>query len=138
MEEFFNTIYYYTNNFYGVELDNYLYESVPGYLHNGIALLFFTLITCALFYYWKAPVRKQMLWWFFFVGINAVINFIFGLWYTMTPLINNEIEIGAIWSYLDCYAFGFTNILWSFVFFVGISLLIKWWSPAKYVPFRIF
>ena len=61
MEEFFNTIYYYTNNFYGVNLDNYLYETEPGYLHNGVALLVFSFITCAAFYYWKAPVRKQML-----------------------------------------------------------------------------
>jgi len=138
MEEFFNTIYYYTNNFYGVELDNYLYATVPGYLHNGIAMLFFSIITCAALYYWKAPVRRQLLWWFSFVGINAALTFIFGLWYTMTPLINNEIEAAEEWSYLDCIAFSFTSILWSIVFFVAISLLIKWWSPAKYVPFRKF
>ena len=75
MEEFFNTIYYYTNNFYGVELDNYLYETEPGYLHNGIALIVFSFITCAAFYYLKAPVRRQMLWWLCFVGINASLNF---------------------------------------------------------------
>lgn len=138
MEEFFNTIYYYTNNFYCVEMDNYLYETVPGYLHNGIAMLVFSIITCVAFYYLKAPVRKQMLWWLCFVGINAALIFIFGLWYTMTPLINNEIEAASEWSYLDCFSFSFTSILWSVVFFVAISLLIKWWSPATYVPFRKF
>lgn len=138
MEEFFNTIYYYTNNFYSVEMDNYLYETVPGYLHNGFALLVFSVITCLAFYYWKSPVRRQMLWWLCFVGINAALNFIFGLWYTMTPLINNEIDADAEWSYLDCFSFSFTSILWSVVFFVAISLLFKWWSPAKYVPFRKF
>lgn len=138
MESFFSTIYYYTNNFYGVELDNYLYETVSGYLHNGIALLAFSVISCALYYYVKAPVIRQMLWWFIFAGINALANFIFGLWYTMTPLINNEIDVASEWLYLDCFSFGFTNILWSFVFYVLVSLLIKWWSPAKYIPFRKF
>lgn len=136
MKEFFNNIYYYTNNFYGVELDNYLYQDVPaGYLHNGLALLVFSIITCAAFYYWKAPVRRQRLWWLCFVGINGLLNFIFGLRYTMTPLINNKIKAGSEWSYIDCFAFSFTSIFWSIVFFVAISLCIKWWSPAKYVPF---
>ena len=138
MEEFFNTIYYYTNNLYSVEMDNYLYETVPGYLHNGIALLFFTVTTCAVFYYLKAPVKRQMLWWFIFAGINATLNFLFGIWYTMTPLINNEIEISSEWSYLDCFAFSLTSVLWSFVFFVAASLILKWGSVAKYVPFRKF
>ena len=31
MEDLFNSIYYYTNGFYSVELDSYLYETIPGY-----------------------------------------------------------------------------------------------------------
>ena len=30
MEQFFDTIYLYTSGLYGQELDNYLYETVPG------------------------------------------------------------------------------------------------------------
>lgn len=138
MEEFFNTIYYYTNNLYSVEMDNYLYATVPGYLHNGIALLIFTIIICATFYYLKAPVKRQMLWWFTFAGINAAANFLFGIWYTMTPLINNEIEESSEWSYLDCFAFSLTSVFWSFLFFVVASFFLKWGSVAKYVPFRKF
>lgn len=138
MEQFFNTLYYYTNNFYCIELDNYLYEKVPGYLHNGIVLLILSIIFCIAYYYVKAPVKKQMLWWFIFAGFNAISNFFFGLWYTMTPLINNEIEISEEWSYFDCFVFGLVSSVFSFVFFVIISLLIKWWSPAKFIPFRKF
>ena len=35
MEDLFNSIYYYTNGFYSVELDSYLYETIPGYLGSA-------------------------------------------------------------------------------------------------------
>lgn len=138
METFFTTIYYWTNFFYSVELDNYLFETVSGYLHVGIAMVITSFITCMAFYYWKAPVRKQIRWWLCFVGINVTLNFFVGLCYTMTPLINNEIKESKEWTYLDCFAFSLTNIFWSFACFIMLSLLIKWWSPAKYVPFQKF
>lgn len=79
-----------------------------------------------------------MTWWFVYSGINAVINFFFAVWYTYTPLINNEIEDDKEWSYLDATMFSITNVLWSFIFFTIASLIIKWWSTAKYIPFRKF
>lgn len=138
MEDFFCTIYYYTNGFYSVELDSYLYESVPGYLHVGLFMFLCSLVTSALFYYVFAPVQKQTMWWFIYAGINAIINLGFALWYTMTPLINNEIDAEQEWMYLDCTMFGITNIIWSFIVFVVVSLIIKWGSIAKYVPFQKF
>ena len=51
MEDFFNTIYYWTNSLYCEELDNYLYDTVPGYLHVGLSMLVMSLIVCWLFYY---------------------------------------------------------------------------------------
>lgn len=138
MEDFFCTIYYYTNGFYSVELDSYLYESVPGYLHVGLFMFLCSLVTSALFYYVFAPVQKQTMWWFIYAGINATINLGFALWYTMTPLINNEIDAEQEWMYLDCTMFGITNIIWSFIVFVVVSLIIKWGSIAKYVPFQKF
>ena len=138
MEDFFCTIYYYTNGFYSVELDSYLYESVPGYLHVGLFMFLCSLVTSALFYYVFAPVQKQTMWWFIYAGINAIINLGFALWYTMTPLINNEIDAEQEWMYLDCTMFGITNIIWSFIVFVVVALIIKWGSIAKYVPFQKF
>lgn len=138
MEDFFTTIYYWTNNFYSVELDSYLYDTTPGYLHVGVSALIISIITCAMYYYLHAPVRKQTMWWWTYAFFNAIINICVALWYTVTPLINNEIEPDYSWSYLDCFAFSFTNAIWSFVFFVVASLLIKWWSVDKYVPFQKF
>ena len=59
MEDLFNSIYYYTNGFYSVELDSYLYETIPGYLHIGAFMLICSFVVCAIFYYVLAPVRKQ-------------------------------------------------------------------------------
>ena len=64
MEDLFNSIYYYTNGFYSVELDSYLYETIPGYLHIGAFMLICSFVVCAIFYYVLAPVRKQTMWWY--------------------------------------------------------------------------
>ena len=138
MNDFLDTIYYYTNGFYSQELDNYLYKTMPGYLHVGLVMLVTTCIASVLFYYLIKPIRRQNIIWFITAGVNAIVNFLFALWYTMTPLINNEIDASEEWSYLDCTFFSITNVIWSFIFFVACALLIKWWSPAKYVPFRKF
>lgn len=138
MNGFFDTIYYYTNGFYSQELDNYLYKTMPGYLHVGLVMLVTTCIASVLFYYLFKPIRHQNTLWFITAGVNAIVNCIFALWYTMTPLINNEIDTSEEWSYLDCSFFSITNVIWSFIFFVAYALLIKWWSPSKYVPFRKF
>ena len=90
------------------------------------------------FYYIFKPVRKQNFWWFFTAGIAAAINFLFALWYTVSPIINNEVPQDQSWSILDSTFFSFSNAIWSFVFFVVIALIIKWGSTCKYVPFRIF
>ena len=101
-------------------------------------MLIFSFVVCAIFYYVLAPVRKQTMWWFVYSGINAIINFVFALWYTMTPLINNEVAPSEEWLYLDRTMLSFTNVIWSFIFFVVASLIIKWGSTAKYVPFQKF
>lgn len=137
MEDFFDTIYYYTSSLYGKELDNYLYAT-PGYLHVGLIMLILSLIICVAFYYIIKPVRFQLPIWFGCVGIDAFLNFVVALWYTNTPLINNQVDDSACWSVLDTFGFGFANIIWSFVAFLTISLLIKWWSTAKYIPFKKF
>ena len=138
MEVFFSTIYYYTNSLYDELLDTYLYETIPGYYHVGLILLISTFIVCYLFYYLFAPVRKQTFWWFFYAAVNAVVNVLVALWYSVTPLINNEIAFDQRWTYLDSFGFCIANAIWSFIFFVIASLILKWGSIAKFVPFQKF
>ena len=79
-----------------------------------------------------------MVTWIICVSLNAFLNFLVAMWYTNTPLINNEIDESESWSVLDTFGFGFANIIWAFAACVVFSLLIKWWSPAYYVPFKKF
>ena len=51
MDTFFSTIYYYTRDLYSQELDNYLYETVPGYIHVGLVMVILSAIIAVLFYY---------------------------------------------------------------------------------------
>jgi hypothetical protein len=134
MESLFNTIYGWTI-WYSQELDNYLYEAVQGYLHNGLVMVITSFVICMLFYYVFKPVRRQIFWWFMYFAIDAIINFLFAIYYTMTPLVNNEISSEDSWTNLDCIFFGISDILWAFIAFAIFSLLFKWWSPCKYVPF---
>lgn len=138
MDTFFSTIYYYTNGLYGQELDNYLYETVPGYVHVGLAMIVLSGIIAGVFYYMLKPVRKQWGIWFLCLGLNALLNLLIALWYTNTPLINNEIDDSEMWTVLDTFGFGFANIIWSIATVLVVSLFIKWWSPAKYIPFKKF
>lgn len=135
MEDFFNTIYYWTNFLYSQELDNYLYATVAGYSHIGLVMVVTSFIVSAIYYYIFKPVRRQIAWWFGFYGIDAILNFIFTLWYTMTPIINNQISNSAVWTNLDCFFMGISDIAWAFVFYVIAALILKWGSPCKYIPF---
>lgn len=138
MEELFDTIYLYTSGLYGEELDNYLYDTVPGYVHVGLIMVCLSLAMCLTFYYILKPVRHQMATWLICISLNAFLNLIVALWYTNTPLINNEIDPSDEWAVLDTFGFGVANMIWSLIFLLVFSLLFKWWSPAKYIPFRKF
>ena len=138
MEEFFDTIYLWTSGFYGQELDNYMYDTVPGYLHVGLIMAGLSLLICWIFYYVLKPVRRQYLIWGVCVGVNALLNFVVALCYTNTPRINNEIDDAECWTLLDTLGFGVTNILWSVVAMLLFALIIKWWSPAKFIPYKYF
>lgn len=70
--------------------------------------------------------------------LNALLNLIVAIWYTNTPLINNEIDESDIWTVIDTFGFGVANIIWSILFFILVSIFIKNWSPAKYIPFKKF
>lgn len=138
MEDFFATIYYYTSGLYCQELDNFLYETVPGYYHIGLVMVIVSALASLFFYYLLKPVRRQNFWWFATAGFAAAINFLFALWYSESPLINNAIPQDQSWTFLDSAFFSLSNAIWSFVFYVGFALIFKWWSTCKYVPFRIF
>lgn len=136
METFFSTFYYWTAFLYSSKLDNFLFDNdAQGYSDVGIIMLILGLLIASIYYYLVKPVRRQHFKYYLCLGINAAINFLYAMYYTATPLVNNEIDESAAWNYIDCFFFSLTDAFWSAAFFFVFSLIIKWASPAKYVPF---
>jgi ABC-type Fe3+-siderophore transport system permease subunit len=121
---------------YGLELDNYMYES-GGYAVSGMMAMIFAIATCFFFYYIFKPMTNQKFKWGMVLLVNVVLDLFYALYHTMTPLVNNEIDPSQEWSYLDCFMFGITDALLGAVFFIIFCFIIKWKSTVKYVPFGI-
>ncbi len=143
----FNSLYYYTYllGLYGEKLDNFLLENGPvdgsdfsWYACMGVVCVISSLVVSAIFYYVLAPVRRQMFWWLIYALINIVINIFSALYFSWSPIINNEVDSNELWSGFDILGLCFANAIWSFIFFIIVALIIKWKSTAKYVPFKKF
>lgn len=85
MSEFFGSIYCWLEDFFGIELAEYLWgESSPEQLSNmfigiGLTMLVISLIVAVCYYYIINHPRLNNWWgWLIFLGINAVINFVVG------------------------------------------------------------
>lgn len=138
MSDFFDTMYYWTNGLYGTNLDNYLFDDTSGYLHIGLVMLVSSILLSWFYYYVLKPARRQMFWWGLVFVVDAIINFGFTLWYTWSPIINNQIRAQEEWFFLDCVFMGISDVLWAFIFYSVTALIIKWGSPCKYVPYKKF
>ena len=85
MSEFFGSIYCWLEDFFGIELANYLWgESSPEQLSNmfigiGLSMLAISLAIAICYYYIINHPRLNNWWgWFIFLLVNAVVNFIVG------------------------------------------------------------
>ncbi len=134
MDEFFNNLYGITCFFYGRNLDDYLIDETPGYLHYGLLALIVSFVVSAVYYYLYKPVQRQTWWWFVFFAIDGGINFLVAMYLANSAMVPEE----ASWSVLDSFFFSLTDVIWSFVFYVVAALILKWWSICKYVPFKYF
>lgn len=137
MKDLFDFIYCFTKNFYGDNLDSYLYDN-SGYLHVGFIMLILSFVASYFFYYLAKPVRKQTSIWFFVMAVCGIVNLIIATWYSYSPIAHNAIDDSASWSFLDSIFLGVANAIWSCVFYVVAALCIKWGSVCKYVPFKKF
>lgn len=152
MGEFFGSLYTSLfENFFGLDLANYLWgqTSQSGtnlYIGIGLWLLGISLAVAIIFYYVIDHPKLNNWWgWLIFTGINAIINFIVGLEWTLTdlyagkmvqldPRTNQWVDMNITSS--DCICFGVTNAILSIVIFFIISMIIKWKSKSvSHAPF---
>lgn len=144
MGELFGSMYCWLEDFFGIELANYLWgESSPEQLSNmfigiGLSMLCFSLGIAVCYYYVVNHPRLNNWWgWLIFFGVNAFVNFIVGWQWVLKGyyeglMVKKNVATGKMEDLpiypSDILAFGVTNMINSILAFILISYMIKWWS----------
>lgn len=144
MGEFFGSIYCWFEDFFGLELAEYMWGSSSpispnnSFIGIGFAMFGISLAMVLVYYYAVNHPRLNNWWgWLIFLGINAVINFIVG-WQlvlkdyydnkmvTIDPSTNLQVPLNIGESEILC--FGVSNMILSILAFIIFSFIFKWWS----------
>lgn len=144
MGNFFGSLYCIFEDFFGLELADYLWGlASPVSITNsfiGIGLWMLGISFCmVLIYYYCVNHPKLNNWWGWglFLLVNAIINFIVGwqivlrdyydgLMVTIDPSTNITVPLNIGKSEILC--FGVSNMILSIVAFIIFSYIVKWWS----------
>ena len=144
MGEFFGSIYCWFEEFFGLDLANYLWgEASPqsqtnAFIGIGLTMLGISLGVVLIYYYAVNHPRLNNWWgWGIFLLINAVINFIVGWQWVLKdyydgkmvaidPSTNMEVPLNIGNSEILC--FGVSNMILSICTFTIFSFIVKWWS----------
>ena len=144
MGELFGSIYCWFEDFFGLELANYLWgRSSPlsqtnSYIGIGWTMLGISLAIVLIFYYAVNHPRLNHWWgWGIFLTVNALINCIVG-WQlvlkdyyegkmvTIDPATNLQTPLNIGESEILC--FGVSNMFLSILAFIIFTFIFKWWS----------
>lgn len=144
MGQFFGSMYCWFEDFFGIELANYLWgQAAPEQQTNmfiGIGLSMFgvSLFMMVLFYYIINHPKMANWWsWLIFLAGNAIVNFIIGwqwvladyfkgLMVSLDPATNQQVPLNI--GEGDILCFGVSNMILSVLVFTVSSYLFKWWS----------
>lgn len=144
MGNFFGSIYCWFEDFFGIELADYLWgQSSPlsqtnSFIGIGFTMLGISLAMVLIFYYAVNHPRLNHWWgWGIFMVINAAINFIVGWQWvlkdyydgkmiTIDPATNLQTPLNIGESEILC--FGVSNMILSILAFIIFSFILKWWS----------
>lgn len=144
MGNLFGSIYCWLEDFFGLELANYLwgisspFQQGNMFIGIGLSMLGISLLIAVCYYYVVNHPRLNNWWgWLIFLGVNAIINFVVGWQWVLKDyydglmvkksLTNDEMVDLSI-SYGDILAFGVANMIVAIFAFLLISYIIKWWS----------
>lgn len=144
MGELFGSMYCWLEDFFGIELAEYLWGTASTqqqgnmFIGIGLTMLGISLGVAVVYYYVVNHPRLNNWWgWLIFCGVNAVINFIVGWqWVLKDYYADKMVAINPVSGKeesLDIYttdilAFGVTNMINAILAFIIISYLVKWWS----------
>ena len=151
MGDFFGSIYCWFEDFFGLNLAEYMWGTTTESGENlfigiGLWMIIISALVMALYYYiidnphwadWKG--------WGVLLLINMLIQFIVGWQWTMTDLNagkmvtvdpqTNQTEALDI-DASNCVCFGVSNMILSILVFVILSYAFRWWSKnSSHSPF---
>lgn len=144
MGNFFGSIYCIFEDFFGIELANYLWgiASTDSTSNSFIGIgLWMSVISLAmvLLYYYGVNHPKLCSWWGWglFLIVNAALNFFVGwqmvlrdyyegLMIKINPATNTTEPLAINTS--DILCFGVSNMILSIFVFIIFSFIFKWWS----------
>lgn len=152
MGQLFGSIYCWLEDFYGLELADYLWgllapeQQSNMYIGIGLTMLTVSMVFVVLYYYVIDHPRLACWWgWLLFLTLNAIINFLIGWQWVLKDffagkMVKESATDGTLEQLIitesDILVFGVTNMIDAIIAFVLISYTIKWWSSnCPHTPF---
>lgn len=144
MGEFFGSIYCWFEEFFGIELANYLWgessllSQTNSFIGIGWSMFGISFAMVLIYYYVINHPQLNHWWgWIIFLVINGIINFIVGWQWvlkdyydgkmiTIDPATNLQVPLNIGES--EIIYFGVSNMFISVIAFIVFSFILKWWS----------
>lgn len=144
MGEFFGSIYCWFEEFFGIELANYLWgessllSQTNSFIGIGWSMFGISFAMVLIYYYVINHPQLNHWWgWIIFLVINGIINFIVGWQWvlkdyydgkmiTIDPATNLQMPLNIGES--EIIYFGVSNRFISVIAFIVFSFILKWWS----------
>ena len=144
MGEFFGSIYRWFEEFFGIELANYLWgessllSQTNSFIGIGWSMFGISFAMVLIYYYVINHPQLNHWWgWIIFLVINGIINFIVGWQWvlkdyydgkmiTIDPATNLQMPLNIGES--EIIYFGVSNMFISVIAFIVFSFILKWWS----------
>lgn len=144
MGEFFGSIYCWFEEFFGIELANYLWgessllSQTNSFIGIGWSMFGISFAMTLIYYYVINHPQLNHWWgWIIFLVINGIINFIVGWQWvlkdyydgkmiTIDPATNLQMPLNIGES--GIIYFGVSNMFISVIAFIVFSFILKWWS----------
>lgn len=141
---FFGSIYCWFEEFFGIELANYLWgessllSQTNSFIGIGWSMFGISFAMVLIYYYVINHPQLNHWWgWIIFLVINGIINFIVGWQWvlkdyydgkmiTIDPATNLQMPLNIGES--EIIYFGVSNMFISVIAFIVFSFILKWWS----------
>lgn len=151
MGDFFGSIYCWLEDFFGLELADYLWglsspeQSTNMYIGIGLSMFGISAFMMVLYYYIIDHPKLGNWWgWLIFCAVNAAINFIVAWQWVLKDYYDGMMvkksattgqEEDLLISSSDIVAFGITNMIDAIVVYIILSYLFRWWSDdCRHAP----